>query len=84
MGKGVVFFIQLWVLPCYSGASQVALVVITRLPMQEAYETQVRFLSQKDHLEEGIATHSSILAWRVPMDRGAWRARVHGVAHNRT
>ena len=30
-------------------------------------------------LEEGIATHSSILAWRIPMDRGAWRATVHGV-----
>ena len=30
-------------------------------------------------LEEGKATHSSILAWRIPMDRGAWRASVHGV-----
>ena len=30
-------------------------------------------------LEEGMATHSSILAWRIPMDRGAWRAVVHGV-----
>ena len=28
----------------------------------------------------GDATHSSILAWRIPMDRGAWRAAVHGVA----
>ena len=27
-----------------------------------------------------MATHSSILAWRIPMDRGAWRAAVHGVA----
>ena len=25
-----------------------------------------------------MATHSSILAWRIPMDRGAWRAIVHG------
>ena len=25
-----------------------------------------------------MATHSSILAWRIPMDRGAWRATVHG------
>ena len=31
-------------------------------------------------LEEGMATYSSILAWRIPMDRGAWRATVHGVA----
>ena len=28
-------------------------------------------------LEEGMATHSSILAWRIPMDRGAWQATVH-------
>ena len=27
-----------------------------------------------------MATHFSILAWTIPMDRGAWRARVHGVA----
>ena len=31
-------------------------------------------------LVEGMATHSSILAWRFPMDRGAWQATVHGVA----
>ena len=35
-------------------------------------ETQVRFLSQKDPLEEGMATHSSILAWRIPWTEGAW------------
>ena len=37
-------------------------------------------LGWQDTLEEGMATHSSILAWRIPMDRGAWRAIVHGVA----
>ena len=31
-----------------------------------------------------MATHSSILAWRIPMDRGAWQATVHGVAKSRT
>jgi len=31
-------------------------------------------------LEEGTATHSSILAWRIPMDTGAWQATVYGVA----
>ena len=41
-------------------------------------------LGQEDPLEEGIATHSSILAWRVPMDTGTWRAIVHGVARSRT
>ena len=30
-------------------------------------------------LEKEMATHSSILAWRIPMDRGAWRATVHGI-----
>ena len=35
-------------------------------------------------LEEGMATHSSILAWRIHMDRGAWWATVHGVAKIRT
>ena len=34
--------------------------------MQEPLEAQVRFLCQEDPLEEGMATHSSILAWRVP------------------
>ena len=33
-------------------------------------------------LKEGMATHSSILAWRIPMDRGAWWATVYGVTKN--
>ena len=44
------------------------------------WETWVRSLGWEDHLEEGMATHSSILVWRIPMDRGVWRAAVHGVA----
>ena len=43
-------------------------------------ETQIWFLGQEDSLEKEIATHSSIFAWRIPMDRGAWWATVHGVA----
>ena len=42
-------------------------------------ETPVQFLGLENPLEEGMATHSSILAWRIPMDRGAWKATVHGV-----
>ena len=42
-------------------------------------EPWVRFLGWEDPLEEGMVTQSSILAWRIPMDRGAWRATVHGV-----
>ena len=47
-------------------------------------ETWVRFLGGEDLLEEGMATHSSILAWRIPMDRGAWQATVHKVAESWT
>ena len=43
-------------------------------------ETWVPSLVWEDPLEEGMATHSSILAWRIPMDRGAWHATVHGLA----
>ena len=52
--------------------------------MQESQETWVRSLGQEDPLEKGRATHSSILAWRIPMDRGAWQATVHRVTkrHN--
>ena len=39
-----------------------------------------RFLGWENYLEEGLAAHSSILAQRIPMDRGAWCATVHRVA----
>ena len=42
-------------------------------------ETQVPFLGWEDPLEKKMATHSSILAWKISMDRGAWWATVHGV-----
>ena len=42
-------------------------------------ETRVRSLGWEDPLEKGTATHSCILAWRIPMDRGAW-----GAAKSRT
>ena len=44
------------------------------------WETWVQSLGWEETLEKEMATHSSILAWRIPMDRGAWRATVHGVA----
>ena len=44
------------------------------------WETWVQTLSWEDPLEEGMATHFSILAWSIPVDRGAWQAAVHGVA----
>ena len=39
----------------------------------------VRSLGQEAPLEEGMATHSSILAWKNPTDKGAWQAMVHRV-----
>ena len=56
--------------------------IIENLPAVR--ETQVQSLSREDPLEKGMATHSSILAWRIPMDRGAWRTTVHGVAKSQT
>ena len=47
-------------------------------------ETWVRPLGWEDSLEEVMATHSSTLAWKIPMDRGAWRAAVHGVTKSQT
>ena len=48
------------------------------------WEIWVSSLGWEDPLEEGMATHSSTLAWRIPMDRGAWWAAVHGVAKSWT
>ena len=48
------------------------------------HEIQIWSLCQEDPLEKKMTTHSSILAWRIPMDRGAWQATVHGVAKSWT
>ena len=45
-------------------------------------ETQTQSLDWEDPLEEEMATHFSILAWKNPMDKGAWQATVHGVAES--
>ena len=47
-------------------------------------ETWVRSLGWDYPLEEHMATHSSILAWGIPMDRGAWWATFHGVMKSQT
>ena len=47
-------------------------------------ETWVGSLGWEDPLEKGMATHSNILTWRIPMDRGAWQDTVHGAAKNQT
>ena len=65
----------------YSWASLVAQTVKNLSAVQE---TWVRSLGRKDPLEEGMATLSSTLAWRIPMDRGAWQAAIHGVTKDWT
>ena len=54
--------------------------MIKNLPAMRV--TWVRSLGWEEPLEEGMATHSGLLAWRIPMDRGAWWATVHGVAES--
>ena len=44
----------------------------------------VRSLGQEDPLKEGMVTHSSIITWRIPMDRGAWQIAVHRVTKSWT
>ena len=65
----------------YSSVSLVAQMV-KNLPA--VWETWVQSPAWEDPLEEGMATHASILAWRISMGRGAWGATGHGVAESRT
>ena len=74
-GEGIGYPLQ------YSSASLVAQLV--KKP-HATWETWIRSLGWEDPLQEGMATHPSILAWRIPIDRGAWRATVHGVAKSQT
>ena len=56
--------------------------IFKNLPSMQ--ETLIQSLGWEDLLEEGMATYSSILAWRTPMDRGAWGATVPRVAKSQT
>ena len=55
--------------------------MVKNLPAMQ--ETWILSLGQEDPLEEGMATHQCSCLGK-PMDRGVWRARVHGVPKNRT
>ena len=63
---------------------QASLVAQTGKNPPAMWGTWVQSLGWEDPLEEGMANHSNILAWEIPMDRGAWWAAVHGVAQNQT
>ena len=56
--------------------------MVKNLPTMQ--ETRVQSLSQKDTLEEGMATHSSILAWRIPWTEKPGGATVHKTAKTQT
>ena len=61
-----------------------ACLVVQRVKSLPAmWETWVRSLGQEDPLEKEMATHSSIIQ-SIPMDKGAWRATVHGVMQSQT
>ena len=65
---------------CFNWAGRWALLVAQLVKNPPAVqETPVRFLGREDAVEKGEATHSSTLAWRIPMDRGACQATVPGV-----
>ena len=52
------------------GKASLVAQIVKNLPAIQ--ETMVQCLGWEDPLKKGMATHSSILAWRIPMDRGAW------------
>ena len=56
--------------------------VVKKLPAMQ--ETWVRSLGRGDPMEKVMATHSRILTWKIPMDRGAWQATVNAVAKSWT
>ena len=66
------------------GIRWTSLVAQTVKNLPAMWETWVQSLGWEDPLEKGMATHSSILAGRIPMDRGGWWATVHAVAKSGT
>ena len=56
--------------------------IVKKLPAM--WETWVRSLGWEDPLEDGLSTRSRILAWRIPKERRAWQATVHGAAKSET
>ena len=59
------------------GGGWASLVVQSVKNLPAMQDTWVWSLGQEDPLEERMATQSSILAWRIPVDRGVWQAAVH-------
>ena len=66
----------------YWGRVSLVVQMVKNLPAM--WETWVQSLGWEYPLEEVMAIYSSILAWRIPMDRGAWQATVHRTAKSWT
>ena len=69
---------------CLCGDSQV--VIVVKNPPTNSGDVGVMglILGWEDPLEEGMAIHSNIFVWRIPLDRGAWQATVHNVTMSQT
>ena len=65
-----------------AGRASLVAQLVKNLPA--IWETWVRSLGWEDPLKESMATYSSILAWRIPLDRSTWRTIVHGVTKSWT
>ena len=65
-------------------ASQVVLVLKNPPVKAGDIELQLLSLDWEARLVQGMATQSSILAWRIVKDRGVWRARIHRIARSQT
>ena len=61
-----------------------ALVVKNPLANARDIKDTGQSLGWEDPLEEGMASHSNILAWKIPMDRGAWWATIYGIIKSQT
>ena len=57
---------ECWAIPSYDLYEKTSLIAHSVKNLPAMQKTQVRFLGQEDPLEEGMATHSGILAWRIP------------------
>ena len=74
-------YVEVYLIACGCPlASQVVCGISGKEPASQywRHETGVQSLHQEDLLEEDMATLSSILAWRIPLERRAWQATVHG------
>ena len=60
--------------------SWASMVVQTVKNPPAVWETWIPSLGWENPLEESMATHTSILAWRIPRNRGVWRVTIHGVS----